>query len=207
MKSHVLENKRKVTADLCSCENCQIREHHELSLLWLQLTGAMRSWLLVLVHISSAAAALLAQPCVRTATSSARASPLVCAETPYNMPPSSGPPADTPAAPAAAAASPAVTPSGMSMPPESFKILVDDAAKAVDTAIADGQMLMEVEFPPVPTSKLDDSSLSAYDILAANLQFAVEFVKRLQLDDTGVPRRIALTLPDSAERQVHACDE
>jgi len=53
----------------------------------------------------------------------------------------------------------------------------------------------------VPTSKLDDSSLSAYDILAANLQFAVEFVKRLKLDDTGAPRRIALTLPDSAERQ------
>ena len=88
------------------------------------------------------------------------------------------------------------------MPPDSFATLIDEAAAATDAAIADGNYLMEVEFPPVPLSKLEDSSLSAYDILAANLQFVVEYVKRLQPDPaTGAPRRIALTLPDSAERR------
>ena len=50
-------------------------------------------------------------------------------------------------------------------------------------------------------SKLDDSSLSAYDILSANLNFVIEFVKRLKPDPSKGPRKVALTLPDSAERQ------
>jgi len=88
------------------------------------------------------------------------------------------------------------------MPPESFLTLVEQAAESTDAAIADGNLLMEVEFPPLPISKLEDSSLSAYDILQANLQFVVEFGKRLQLDSaTQLPRKIAVTLPDSAERQ------
>jgi len=90
----------------------------------------------------------------------------------------------------------------LSMPPDSFQLLLEQAAKSTEDAIADGQTLIEVEFPPLPISKLEDSSLSAYDILSANLQFSVEFVKRLQRDPTtGVPRKVALTLPDSAERQ------
>jgi len=88
------------------------------------------------------------------------------------------------------------------MPPDSFQILLEEAVTATEAAVADGSLLIEVEFPPVPISKLEDSSLSAYDILQANLQFAVEFVKRLSKDEaTGAPKKIALTLPDSAERQ------
>jgi len=88
------------------------------------------------------------------------------------------------------------------LPPESFRTLIEQAAQAADEAIADGNLLLEVEFPPLPNSKMEDSSLSAYDILAANLQFVVEFNKRLKPDETtGRPRKIALTLPDSAERQ------
>ena len=72
----------------------------------------------------------------------------------------------------------------------------------MQAAIADGQTLLEIEFPPLPISKLEDSSLSAYDILSANLQFSLEFVKRLGLDPaTGAPRKVALTLADAAERR------
>ena len=58
--------------------------------------------------------------------------------------------------------------------------LIDDATASADLAMAEGAVLMEVEFPPVPVSKLEDSALSAYDILGANLNFAVEFAKRLK---------------------------
>jgi hypothetical protein len=87
------------------------------------------------------------------------------------------------------------------MPPESFQLLIEQAAESADAAIADGNLLLEVEFPPLPVSQLEDSSLSAYDILAQNLQLAVEFLKRLKPNEaTGMPRKIALTLPDAAER-------
>ena len=89
----------------------------------------------------------------------------------------------------------------LSMPPESFQILIEQAAAATTAAMANGETLMEVEFPPLPISKLEDSSLSAYDILSANLQFVTEYVKKLGLNENGTPRKIALTLPDSAERQ------
>ena len=88
-----------------------------------------------------------------------------------------------------------------SLPPDSFLTLLEQAAESAEAAISDGSTLLEIEFPPVPTSKLDDSSLSAYDILSANLQFAVEFSKRLTPDPKKGTRRVALTLPDSAERQ------
>jgi len=61
-------------------------------------------------------------------------------------------------------------------------------------------MLLEVEFPPVPVSKLDDSSISAYDILAANLQLTLEFAKRV-LPRSEQVNQIALTVPDLPERK------
>ena len=76
-----------------------------------------------------------------------------------------------------AAAATATKDMSMSMPPDSFKTLIADAADATDAAIADGTKLIEIEFPPLPISKLDDSSVSSYDVLAANLQFVIEFTK------------------------------
>ena len=88
----------------------------------------------------------------------------------------------------------------VSTPPDSFKTLVEQAADATAAALADGAMQMEVEFPPLPTSKLDDSSISAYDILTANLRLATEFHKRL-LPKLSSVKTIALTLPDLPERK------
>ena len=67
----------------------------------------------------------------------------------------------------------------LSLPPESFLKLIEDCAQSTQLAMDDGNLLMEIEFPPLPTSKLEDSGLSAYDILGANLTFAVELAKRL----------------------------
>eukprot|EP00900_Chrysochromulina_parva_P025111 jgi/Chrpa1/7233/Chrysochromulina_OHIO_Genome00014016-RA len=101
-----------------------------------------------------------------------------------------------------AAAATATKDMSMSMPPDSFKTLIADAADATDAAIAEGTKLIEIEFPPLPISKLDDSSVSSYDVLAANLQFVIEFTKKLKKDaTTGLPRKVALTLPDADEQR------
>ena len=77
-----------------------------------------------------------------------------------------------------APAQPDTKPGGLSLPPSSFGALLDQAAGATAAAIRDGQLLMEVEFPPLPTSTLENTAVSSYDLLAANLQFALEFAKR-----------------------------
>lgn len=88
----------------------------------------------------------------------------------------------------------------LSMPPESFQLLVEQAATATLAALEDGQKLMEVEFPPLPISKLEDTSLSSYDILSANLQLSLAYVKKILPKAEGI-NRIALTLPDLPERK------
>jgi hypothetical protein len=86
-------------------------------------------------------------------------------------------------------------------PPDSFKTLLSEAAAATEAAIADGSKLIEIEFPPVPASMLDDPSISGQEVIGANLQFVVEYVKNLGLDAEGFPRKIALTLPDKVEQR------
>ncbi|KAL3913205.1 MAG: hypothetical protein SGPRY_008067 [Prymnesium sp.] len=105
-----------------------------------------------------------------------------------------------PAATVDGTAVPQESPAQLSTPPDSFKVLIDQAAQATADAIADGSLQMEVEFPPLPTSKLDDSSISAYDILEANLRLVTEFHKRL-LPKLPSVKKVALTLPDLPERK------
>jgi hypothetical protein len=58
---------------------------------------------------------------------------------------------------AAAAASSSDAPPGakgrMTYRPQSYNEIVQDAARAVQAAIKDGERLLEVEFPPLPASK------------------------------------------------------
>ena len=107
--------------------------------------------------------------------------------------------------PASAATATAATPNDAgttTMPPDSFRDLIDQVAQSINEAVANGQYLMEVEFPPLPVSKLEDSALSSYDITGANLQLALELSKRL-LRPGGVANggEVALTLPDIPERR------
>ena len=142
-------------------------------------------WLLLAGLLPSAAGWMLQQLAQPRCSASGCASP-------HRFIPSPVGSADTPPAAAETVAT--------SMPPDSFLELIQQAADATVAAISDGNMLLEIEFPPVPTSKLDDSSLSAYDILAANLQLALEFSKRV-LPRSETVNQIALTLPDLPERK------
>ena len=103
------------------------------------------------------------------------------------------------AAEAAAATTPAppAAPAELSVPPESFQVLVNQAADSALAAMADGEMLLEIEFPPLPVSKLEDTALSAYDVLSANLQLSLATIKRLLPKADGI-NKIALTLPGAS---------
>jgi len=121
-----------------------------------------------------------------------------------------GPPA---ARPAAAVPPPAVpstvdpesgtTADAASLPPDSFLELVEHAAESTRLAISEGSMLIEVEFPPLPVSQLDEPSLSAYDVLSSNLRLCVEYCKKLsrpgQVASLEGGKAIAITLPDVEE--------
>ena len=46
-----------------------------------------------------------------------------------------------------------------SLPPDSFLELIEHAAESTRLAIAEGSRLLEVEFPPLPVSQLDEPGL------------------------------------------------
>merc|ERR1719424_72438 len=80
-------------------------------------------------------------------------SPLRMAETPLSAgsSPGSEPSQPVPVVPVPEGGSSA----DLSLPPESFLKLIDDASAAAQQAMDDGCLLMEIEFPPLPTSKLE----------------------------------------------------
>jgi hypothetical protein len=41
----------------------------------------------------------------------------------------------------------------MTYQPSSYTVLVADAVRALQAALADGERLLEIEFPPLPTAK------------------------------------------------------
>ena len=54
---------------------------------------------------------------------------------------------------------PTTTAAVASLPPDSFLELVEHAAMSTRLAISEGSRLIEVEFPPLPVSQLDEPSL------------------------------------------------
>ena len=51
------------------------------------------------------------------------------------------------------------TADGASLPPDSFLELIEHAAESTRVAISEGSRLLEVEFPPLPVSQLDEPGL------------------------------------------------
>jgi len=86
-------------------------------------------------------------------------------------------------------------------PPASFFQLQQDCLAAAQRAIADGQRLMEVEFPPLPANVLELDDVSAYDVAQANLQLAVEF-SRGMVQAKGPIENISILLPDEDEKAI-----
>jgi len=62
-------------------------------------------------------------------------------------------------------------------PPASFYQLNIAAQEAATLAIARGERLLEVEFPPLPSEVLEMDDVSAYDVAKANLRLAIDFAK------------------------------
>lgn len=86
-------------------------------------------------------------------------------------------------------------------PPASFFQLQQDCLAATQRAIADGQTLLEIEFPPLPANVLELDDVSAYDVAQANLQLAVEF-SRGMVQAKGPIEKVSILLPDEDEKAI-----
>merc|ERR1711988_1849439 len=74
---------------------------------------------------------------------------------------------------------------------------ISSAQNAASTAFSDGNSLVEIEFPPLPSEVLESPECSAYDVSAANCRLAIDFAKKFTVNGT----RVAIMLPDQEEVQ------
>jgi Domain of unknown function (DUF1995) len=84
-------------------------------------------------------------------------------------------------------------------PPASFFELQQDCVRATRMAIKDGHRLLEIEFPPLPAQVLEMDDVSAYNVVQANLNLALDFSKGLLAAMEGSVKKVVLMLPDEAE--------
>ena len=63
-------------------------------------------------------------------------------------------------------------------PPSTFVQCITQAQLAAERALKDGLKYCEIEFPPLPTAELEDSSSSSEDLARANVRLAIDFSKR-----------------------------
>lgn len=118
-----------------------------------------------------------------------------CSQTPTES--ESASPPETSTTPAASSdASPDTSTTAPCPPPNTFYQAITQAQEAVNAALASGERLIEIEFPPLPTSELESPSIGAYEVSDANLRLAVDFAKRYA--EQG--KRIVLSFPDRVER-------
>lgn len=85
----------------------------------------------------------------------------------------------------------------LSNPPTTFLNCVKQAVVGAQKALAIGENLLEVEFPPLPLEYLEDSSSSARDVSDANTRWAIEFAKSF----TDTLGQVTILYPDDAELQ------
>jgi len=83
-------------------------------------------------------------------------------------------------------------------PPSSFYELQLNCVRAAKLAMADGNKLIEVEFPPLPANVLELDDVSAYDVAQANLKLALDFAKNFAQEG----KKVAVLLPDEAEANI-----
>ena len=98
-------------------------------------------------------------------------------------------------------------------PPSSFFELQQDCIRSAALAIQDGELLIEVEFPPLPANVLELDDVSAYDVASANLNLAIDFAKGMILqtipkmkgdnnDNDNTIQNVAIMLPDEDEARI-----
>jgi Domain of unknown function (DUF1995) len=81
-------------------------------------------------------------------------------------------------------------------PPASFYQAIQQATNATSAAIAVGETLLEVEFPPLPTAELESSSVGAYRVMDANIQLAVDYARSF----ASAGKRVVIAFPDLIEK-------
>eukprot|EP00172_Hildenbrandia_rubra_P002395 Plantae.Rhodophyta-Hildenbrandia_rubra.ctg32210.p1 GENE.Plantae.Rhodophyta-Hildenbrandia_rubra.ctg32210~~Plantae.Rhodophyta-Hildenbrandia_rubra.ctg32210.p1 ORF type:complete len:363 (+),score=52.03 Plantae.Rhodophyta-Hildenbrandia_rubra.ctg32210:128-1216(+) len=81
-------------------------------------------------------------------------------------------------------------------PPSTFYQAIKDAQNATIRAFENGDRVVEVEFPPLPTSQLESASVGSYDVSDANLRLAIEFGKKWIKDG----KKVVIVLPDWIEK-------
>jgi len=154
----------------------------------------MRLARLVVVVVS--ATMFLPSTCVAWTSTTRGASPIHHSKTTrlFNVPP-----------PSAAADDPVAlkTYANREKPPASFYELQINCARAAKLAMADGHLLLEIEFPPLAAKVLEMDDVSAYDVAAANLELAIDFSKNL-VQDGGGRNKVAILFPDEAELDIAA---
>lgn len=81
-------------------------------------------------------------------------------------------------------------------PPQTMAQCLAQAQGAAIQAVDDGDVIMEVEFPPLPADIMEDPNTSAQDVSAANTKLAVKFAAAFA-ERRG--KRVAIMYPDTAE--------
>ena len=86
-------------------------------------------------------------------------------------------------------------------PPKSFQECSEQAYLSAKAAIAAGHRLLEVEFPPLPQSAMDNGAIGAYTILDAQIQHARTFARLFE------DKRSCIVFSDSDERNILVEDD
>lgn len=81
-------------------------------------------------------------------------------------------------------------------PPATFFQAIQQAVSATQAAFRDGEKLVEVEFPPLPTAQMESSAIGAYDVMDANIRLAVDFARPFAKEG----KRVAVQFPDFIEK-------
>jgi len=86
-------------------------------------------------------------------------------------------------------------------PPKSFRMCVEQAYLSAKQAIEDGHKLIEIEFPPLPQSAMDNEAIGADTILKAQIQHSTDFAKLFK------NKKTAIVFADIVERNRFIDDE
>ena len=81
-------------------------------------------------------------------------------------------------------------------PPQTMAQCLQQAQDATVAAIEDGQILMDVEFPPLAADLMDDPNTSAGDMAGANTRLAIKYAQGI-VARTG--KKVAILYPDVPE--------
>lgn len=81
-------------------------------------------------------------------------------------------------------------------PPSTFFQAISQAQSAVDAALSKGYRLLEIEFPPLPTSQLESTAIGSYEVSDANIRLAIDFASKYATEG----KNVVIAFPDLVEK-------